>query len=99
MVDSSAQIPQEIVAQLFEDGYLVTVETMKLIRQGLSYQTIKQLLARVESVASTTLHKVTFDESHVNLSIVKSYVDNHKEVTVQDFVGHLTRDLLDCPEY
>jgi len=90
--------PQQVVSQLFEDGYLVTSDVMKLVKQGLSYKTIKQLLTKAESTASaaiaTAIHKVTFDESHVHVEVVKSYVDNHKDVTVQDFVDHFQARLL-----
>jgi len=89
---------QQVVSRLFEDGYLVTSDVMKLVKQGLSYQTIKQLLTKAESAASAAasrlVHSVTFDESHVAVNIVKSYVDSHKEVLVQDFVNHFHARLL-----
>lgn len=85
MSDSS---PQKIVEQLFEDGYLVTADIMKHVKSGLSYDAIKKIIKSAESVASSAVHKATFDESHVNVSVVKSYVDSHKEISVADFTNH-----------
>lgn len=73
---------QDIVSQLYDDGYLVTQDVMKLIEKGYSYESIKSLLEK--EVPAQTAH------ANASIEILKSYKDAHTEITTQDFISHFT---------
>ncbi|HLP80109.1 MAG TPA: metallophosphoesterase [Acidobacteriota bacterium] len=83
-MEVSVSDQQEVVSRLYDEGYLVTNDVMSLVKKGFSYQTIISMLDR----ATRKDVQTSFSESHVSVNVVKSYVDNHKEVTTQDFIDH-----------
>ncbi|MFT4313481.1 MAG: metallophosphoesterase [Candidatus Woesearchaeota archaeon] len=64
---------EEIVAKLWEEGVVVSADILQKVRNGMSYQDI--IAQHQENITP-------------RVTVVKSYKDNHHDITVSDFTKH-----------